>query len=67
MKTGTYTVSFNVDLTECEDEESAHAAVAAMVEEMLEGGEFPEVEFELVEEFEVDYKTEEDEVEELEF
>ena len=67
MKTGKYRVSFEVDLQECQSEEHAREAVGEMCLELLEQGEFLEVEFELLEEFDLDYMIEEDEVEELSF
>lgn len=66
MIQGTYRVSFNVDFDECGSKEEATQAVMAMLSEMMDDEEFPEVDFELVEEFDIEYGTEE-EIEELEF
>ena len=67
MINGTYRVSFDVVLTDCQDEEDAKNAVGDMVESMIDVREFPEVNFELIEEEDVEYNTEEDELEELDF
>ena len=68
MKNGSYRVSFEVDLTGYENEQEANEAIKGMVEEMLSEDTFPEVNFELIEEFEPDYFLEEDTgVEELDF
>lgn len=66
MKSGTYKVTFHVDLVGCNNEEEAHSAVSQMVNEALDDDRFPELEFELVEELDEEYNTEE-EVEELDF
>ncbi len=68
MKNGTYQVSFQVDLSSLVTEEEANAAIRGMIEEMLLDDEFPEVNFELLEEHEVEYSQDEDDgVEELNF
>lgn len=67
MKSGTYIVSFEVELTDCEDINEAEGAVRGMVENLIEEGEFPEVNFQFVEGTEQEYTQEEDEVEELDF
>jgi len=67
MKPGIYKVYFEVEITACEDEQEATLAVGEMVKDMVELGNFPEVNFELVEEHFPEYAEEEDEVEELNF
>lgn len=67
MKSGTYQVSFNVDLANCEDADAALEALKRTVGRMIAKDEFPEVDFELVEEFDIEYETEEDEIQELNF
>lgn len=67
MKTGTYKISFNVDLNECENEEEAKMALFHMFQNMMDEGDFPEVEFDLLEEFDLEYMVEENELKELEF
>ncbi len=67
MKTGKYKVSFYVDLNDCEKLEDAEVAVATLIEEALDEHSFPELHFELVEEFELEYQLEHDEIEELSF
>jgi hypothetical protein len=66
MKSGTYKVSFMVDLSDCKTEEEAAKEVMGMVSEDIDNGDFPEVEFEMVEELDLEYNTD-DEIEELEF
>jgi hypothetical protein len=69
MKNGTYKVSFlvefEVELTGYSNEEEASVAVQGMVKNALDEDNFPEVNFELIEELDPEYNTEEDEVEEL--
>jgi len=67
MKSGKYRVSFEVELQECQSEECARDAIGEMCLELLEQGEFWELGLELLEEFDLDYMVEEDEVEELSF
>jgi hypothetical protein len=67
MKSGKYLVSFEVDLTDCKDEEEAQQEVASMVSEMLDEDNFPEVDFELLEELDLEYNSEEGGLQELNF
>jgi hypothetical protein len=70
MKNGTYHVSFQVDISNCETEEEAQRWLIKLIVDSIEQDdiEFPEVDFELIEEHEVEYHTEEDDgVEELDF
>lgn len=68
MKNGLYTVSFQVNLKNHANEEEAHESIRGMLNEMLLDDQIPEVNFELVEEDELDYTLEEDDgVSELEF
>lgn len=67
MKSGTYKVSFTVDLRENLSIKEAEKAVAQMVSDACDDDQFPEVEFELIEEFEEEYNTEEETVRELSF
>jgi hypothetical protein len=67
MTPGSYRVSFVVDLTDCNSKEEAFQAIAAMVGDMLDEDNFPDLELELVEELDIEYQVEEDEVPELNF
>ena len=67
MNPGTYRVSFLVDFSDFVSQEEAQQAVAEMVSEMIDEDSFPEIEFELVDELDLEYNTEEDELEELNF
>ena len=67
MKSGKYRVSFEVDLNDCKSKEEAEQAVAQMVSDACDDDTFPEVEFELLEELDIEYNTEEHELEELNF
>jgi hypothetical protein len=67
MISGTYNVKFQVDLTGCETKEEAELAIAQWISELLDEDTFPEVEFELVEELDMEYNTDEEELEELDF
>lgn len=67
MKSGVYKVSFVVELNDCLDQDEAESAVASLVSDILDEDKFPEVKFELLEEFDVEYNTEENEVPELNF
>jgi hypothetical protein len=67
MKNGTYTVSFEVNLSGAVTEEEAIVSIKEMVEEMISKEEFPELNFELTEEEDPEYHTEEAEVQELNF
>ena len=69
MKNGTYTVSFSVDLKGCETQEDAQRKLIALLVDSIEQEdvEFPEVSFLLTEEHEIDYHTDENDVEELSF
>jgi len=58
MKNGTYKVVLTIDLFECADEEEGRNAVANMLSDMLDDDEFPEVDFELTEELDMEYNTE---------
>lgn len=67
MKNGHYKVTLNVDIKNCVTEDDALQAVATLlVNSMESNGPNLEVNFELVEEHEVEYHTE-DVVKELEF
>lgn len=66
MIPGTYRVTFNVDFDSAGSKEEARQAVMAMLSEMIDDDESPEMDFELVEELDIEYCTE-DEIEELEF
>lgn len=65
MKNGLYKVSFQVLLKNHVDEDEAHESIMGMIQEMLERYEFPEVNFVLLEEHEVEYDDEE--IDELDF
>ena len=70
MKNWTYKVSFEVNLNSCITEDDAHVAIYKLIKEDIanEGDVFPEVNFELLEEEEEEYNTEEDDgIEELDF
>jgi len=68
MKPGTYRVSFIVDLNEEYTEDQAHSVIGGMIADALDEDNFPELNFETVEEFDLEYHLEEeDEVEELNF
>lgn len=70
MKNGRYKVSFNVVLSDCNEEDGEEVAfdtVTEMVRDMLEEDELPELNFELLKEFDIEYETEENELEELNF
>lgn len=67
MENGRYKVSFNVNLNSCEDEAEAFESVRDMVENMIANHDFPEVVFELVEETDLEYSIEEDDLQELNF
>ena len=67
MKNGTYRASFIVELKDCGSEEEAQQTVAELISEALDDENFPELNFEMVEEFDVEYGTEEDELQELDF
>lgn len=67
MKSGTYKVSFIVDLNDCDTLDDAEKAIAGLVSDTLDEDTFPELELELVDEFDIEYHTEEDEVPELDF
>jgi hypothetical protein len=66
MKSGTYKVTFEVDIVNAEDMEEAKSATREMVENLIDNGEFPEVNLVFVEGTEIDY-TAEEELEELNF
>jgi hypothetical protein len=67
MKNGTYTVSFDVVLTNCDDEDEAKHSVMEMVNDMLETKSFPDFDLEFVKETDYEYEVEENELEELNF
>lgn len=67
MKSGTYRVSFEIELTDCRDQDEAALAVAQMVSDAIDDSDFPELEFELLEALDMEYNTEENELEELNF
>lgn len=67
MKSGKYTVEFNVNLTDCEDEDQAREALKKMFNDMLDNDELPQMGFDLVEEIDPEYATEEYNNEELNF
>ena len=50
MKSGTYTVSFNIDINECWGQKKAREAVVEALNKLQEEGELPEMGFELLEE-----------------
>ena len=66
MINGTYRVSFEVTLKNHANEEEAHESIKGMLNEMLLEDQIPELNFELLEEIEEEYDSEE-EVEELDF
>jgi len=66
MKAGKYKVSFYVDFVKPCTETKAKLFVAHLVSEMIDSDNFPEVNFELEEEFDLEYNTDE-EVDELNF
>ena len=59
MKNGKYKVSFIVDLNDCDDEQEGFEAVMELCTEAIDGGEFPVLEFELLEDHEPDYVLDE--------
>ena len=67
MKTGTYDVTFSVNLSDCEDEHEAKEALKTMLEEMLANDELPELNFVLTQELDLEYSIEENEIPELNF
>jgi hypothetical protein len=67
MKTGTYDVTFSVNLNDCEDEHEAREAIKGMLEEMLANDELPELNFVLTQELDLEYSIEENEIPELNF
>ena len=67
MKSGTYMVSLEMDFINYKNEEEAVEAIRGLCEEMLETRDFSKVNFKLTEEYDVEYNTEEDELEELQF
>lgn len=67
MKNGRYKVYFEIDIKNCTTQEDAENTILSLLFDSIEGPTvFPEVFFELKEEFEIDYHTEE-EIKELEF
>ena len=67
MKNGKYLVAFEVNLNNCNSEEEAIEAIRLMVSDMIDEDKFPEVIFDIVEEEDIEYNTEEDELAELDF
>lgn len=67
MKSGTYQVTFNVDIVNCEDESEAVESLKGMFSEALDSDFFPEVNFEFVEGTETDYTVEEETLSEVNF
>jgi hypothetical protein len=67
MKSGTYRVSFVVELRNCGSKEEAEQAVGEMVSDACDVDEFPEVNFEMIEELDIEYNSDELELEELSF
>ena len=70
MKTGTYSVNFNIELTNCENEEEAKFLMFQMIRDALDNEEhesLPEVNFELLDGVEIDYTWEEEEMAEVNF
>ncbi len=68
MKPGKYKVTFEIELSNSDDMNSLDAteSVKDMCQEMIDNNEFPELEFELLEEHFPEYEFE-DEIEELSF
>ncbi len=67
MENGIYKVSFNVDLSDCENEEEARNRIMGMCIELIDEGFFPEVDLELIERADPEYTEEEEEIPELNF
>lgn len=71
MKSGLYNVSFCVNLTDCQTEEDAKAAIADMFQRMVDSVDFSEMTLELVEEddedLEGEYSLHDDDFSELNF
>ena len=67
MNAGKYLVTFEVDFDSEGSHEEAVEAVREMLVEMIDKSQFPEVDFHLLEELDMEYQTEENEVEELNF
>lgn len=55
MKSGTYTVSFNIDIDECWGQRKAREAVVNTLNRLAEDGELPEMNFDLLEEINEDF------------
>ena len=67
MKNGRYLVSFEVDLSNHKDEDEAQDSINTLLEEAMLENQFPKVNFELLEELDEEYTTEDDGLEELDF
>lgn len=67
MKNGLYKVSFMVEINDCATEEEGAAVTASLINDALDDDNFPELEFELVEEFELEYNSDEELLPELNF
>jgi hypothetical protein len=61
MKNGKYEVRFEVDLRDCKTKEQAIESTREMVSEMIDSDDFPEVDFTLVEELDIEYADHEPE------
>ena len=66
MKPGIYRMTIDIEISDCKDKDEAVESVMTMFGEMIDSNLVPEVEFDLLEEFELDYILE-DEIQELEF
>jgi hypothetical protein len=67
MKNGLYKVTFMAHINDCVTEEEGAEVVASLINDALEDDQFPEVEFELVEELNMEYNTDEELLPELNF
>jgi hypothetical protein len=67
MKSGTYRISFDVELKDCGSKEEAAQSIAEYISEMLDDELFPDLEMEMIEEFDEEYGTDEEEIQELNF
>ena len=67
MISGTYKVSFDLELKGYENEEEATLAIAEWVRDMMEEDNFLDLAFELTSEDDSEYALREDELEELDF
>jgi hypothetical protein len=67
MKSGKYKVSFTFELGENMSMEKVEEKLAELISDACDDDNFPVWDFELLEEFEVEYNTEEETLEELSF